>query len=290
MAKLYPRLPRPLIGSAAGCLLTLFLCLLYSCSSDPDTVRIAQVGDLYVGQEEFELTYQFNPYFISYTDPGQAKDLLLKTLIAEKMLVQEGYVQGLAELPAITQLTEQYKREALIEKFWQEEIKEQIVISEQEVYDAYLRSKRIRFFRYLTFSDGESALRAYQHLDNGLPFTEVAKLNGLDNGSIPLDSITFGSELNTLEEQVFQLPLNGISPPFKMGQYFFVINLIEEKTDIFTSEDDYNRQYRQIKKRIRQRKQFSSFQNYIRKKFSKPPYQLDKIQFKTTGSAIRRDP
>ena len=249
---------------------------------------IARVGDLYIGQEEFELSYQFNPYFTNISAPNRAKNLLLLTLIAEKMLVQESFLQKLPELPLINQLSAQYRREALIEELWQKKIRGQIEVSEEEIFEAYLQSKRIRYFKFLTFADRESAERAYQHLTNGLSLTEVARLIGLDSQFIPTDSITFGSELNALEKQVFQLPVNGVSAPFKLGAYYFVINFFKEKTDIFTSEDDYNRRYTYIKKTILRRKQLQSFQDYTRQRFRQAPYQLNRDQFKALVQQLEK--
>ncbi len=109
-----------------------------SCSKEPETDTVARVGDTDIYVEEFELTYQFNPYLSRIQDTRQAKIIHLQTLIAEKLIAQEGYSDGYGDKPQIKALSEQFKREAMIENLWQVEIKNNITVSEQEVYEAYL--------------------------------------------------------------------------------------------------------------------------------------------------------
>ena len=241
---------------------------------------MARIGDSFISLEEFELTYQFNPYLSQIQDIQQAKRIHLQTLIAEKMIALEGYRQSYENKPQIKALREQLKREALIEKLWQDEIQKNITVSEREVYDAYLKSKRTRIFKYLIFPDRQIVQRAYLHMKNGISFSEVAQMNGIDPNLIPEDSVSFGSDLNALESYVFQLNLNEVGKPIKIGQYFFLIKHLDEKIDIFTSADDFKRQYRRIEKIIRKRQQSVFYQKYIKNKFDKPPYRLNKQVFK----------
>jgi len=261
-------------------LFILFVICTHSCSKKPDPNIVARVGDINITLEEFELTYQFNPYLSRIPESRQAKTIHLQTLIAEKLIAQEGYRDGYGDRPQIKALSEQYTREALIENLWQDEIRSKITISESEIYDAYLKSKRTRLFKYLIFPDGQMAERAYLHLKNGVSFSDVAQMNGINPDFIPEDSVSFGSNLDFLESFVFQLGSNEIGKPIKIGQYYFVVKQMEDKVDIFTSADDYKRQYKRIDKILRKRKQKTYYQDYIKSNFTKPPYNLDRQTFK----------
>ncbi len=261
-------------------IILLLLSCISSCSKELETDIVAHVGDIAINVEEFNLTYQYNPYLSRIQNTEEAKLIHLQTLIAVKMIAQEGYNKNYDDKSQIRALSKQFKREAMIENLWQVEIKNNITVSEQEVYEAYLKSKRTRLFKYLIFPDKQLAERAYQHLKNGMSFSDVAQINGIEPRLIPEDSVSFGSDLNTLESFVFQLGINEIGNPLKIGQYFFIIKHLDDNVDIFTSADDFNKEYKRIEKIIRNRKQKTYFQNYIKSKFNSPPYNLNKQTFK----------
>jgi len=113
-----------------------------------------------------------------------------------------------------------------------------------------------------------------------MSFAKIAAANGISSDMIPSDSISFGSELFEMEKAVFQLKLNEISPPLKIGQYYFIIKLLKEKSDLFTSEADFSDNYKRLAKILRKRKQREYFNRFIKSRFDRPPYHLDKTVFK----------
>lgn len=264
----------------------LIVITLNQCSSEQKYESVATVGDHFISTEEFQLTYQFNPYLIQIKDPIVAKRILLRTLIAQKMIAAEGYEKHIENNPQISRLIEQYQREALIESFWEEKISAQVHVSEKEVYDAYLKSKKTRFFQYILFPDAQNASNAYNQLKEGTSFSQMAELNGIDKDMIPSDSISFSSELIDMEKTVFQLALNEVCPPLKIGQYYFIIKLLKEKSDLFTSETDFSNNYKRLAKILKKRKQRKYFDTFIKSSFDKPPYRLDQALFKQTVQYI----
>jgi hypothetical protein len=259
-----------------------------ACSVEPEIEKVATVGDLYISKEEFELTYQFNPHLSQIKNPTTAKYLLLRTLIAQKIIVQENYDKNQHENPQIKELIDQFEREALIEKLWQAEISDQINISEEEIYNAYIKSKKKRIYQYLIFKDIQQAENAYQQMQEGYNFSRVAQLHGIDPEIIPTDSISFGSDLDVLEDHIFQMSINQISKPLKTGQYYLIVKLINEKHNIFTSENDFQKEYKRLVKSLRKRKQREYFQDYIKSNIDRPPYHLDRKVFKRMIQEMER--
>jgi len=89
-----------------------------------------------------------------------------------------------------------------------------------------------------------------------------------------------------MEKIVFQLALNEISPPLKIGQYYFIVKLLKEKLDLFTSETDFSNNYKRLAKILRKRKQREYFDTFIKSSFDKPPYRLNQALFKQTVQYI----
>jgi hypothetical protein len=250
------------------------------CSAEKKDDIIAAVGDLSISREEFKLTYQFNPYLAQITNPQTAKYYHLNTLIASKMFAQEGYSKKVQEAPSVKQIIEQFEREALIEKLWQDKIVDQVLISEDEVYQAYVNSKYTHIFQYFIFENSEEAENVYKQLGKGTNFQTIASLRGIPPETIPIDSLSFGSDIPGLEEKVMQMTIDEVSTPVQLGHYFFIVKLINKKQNLFSSEADFKKNYRKLEKTLRKRKQQQAFNSYIKKNLKQAPYILNKKIFK----------
>ncbi len=259
--------------------LSIGLVLLWSCRSEKTSNFLAKVGNRYISVKEFKDAFEFNPYLNPRFPEDSAKQVLLKTLIAEKMLAQEAAFSGKAK-KRIADLVDEYRREALIEDFWQEVITPKVEVSEKELEQAYRKSKIKKIVRYLLFTNASDAQKAAELLKQGISFEELARTRGFTKETIPGDTIAFTGQLPNIEDQVFKMKMGQISPPVKEGLYYFILKVVGEQLDIFTSKMDYAQKRASLLKILHRRKAEEEFRKYMAQNIPSPPYRVDEPRFK----------
>jgi hypothetical protein len=255
------------------------LVLLWSCRSQKSSDYLAKVGNRYISVKEFKDAFEFNPYLNPRFPADSAKKVLLKTLVAEKMLAQEAAFSGRAK-KRIADLVDEYRREALIEEFWNEVIMPKVKVSEKELKRAYHKSKVKKVVRYLLFTDASDAQKAAELLKQGLSFEELARTRGFTKETIPEDTITFTGRLPNIEDQVFKMKIGQISPPVKEGLYYFILKEVRMELDLFTSKMDYAQKRASLLKILHRRKAEEEFRNYLAQNVPSPPYRVAEPRFK----------
>ncbi len=262
----------------------LLVFLIFSCQKKEKPPVLAKVDGKEISLEEFKLAYQFNPFLGRVQNPDSAKWFLLKSLIAEKLIA----LSGPADDQKIQDLLEAYRREATIEVFWKKVIEPRVTITDSELRQAYLRSKVKKVVQYLLFTDQNEARQAYQLIRQGMSFEQLAQLRGFDEQSILSDTLTFSGQLPNIEEQVFKMKVGEVSPPVKEGLYYFVLKVIGEQRDIFTSEEDFNYQKNSLRKKLKRQKMQKAMEQFLTQNLPQTPYQLSKEKVKQLLKIIEK--
>ncbi len=250
--------------------------LLISCQKKSEQPVVAQVNQRPITLQEFKLAYQFNPFLANIKQPDSAKKAILKSLVAEKLIAQ----MAEDEQPQIKAYLDAYRREAIIEAFWKDVIEPKATISQQELKQAYLRSKVKKVVQYLIFTDEQEAKAAERLLNKGLSFEELARVRGFDAQSILTDTLTFSGALPNIEEQIFKMTVGQVSPPIREGFYYFVLKVVGEQHDIFTSENDFNARTESLRKKLKRQKMQKLMHQYLVKNIQGKPYHLSKETIK----------
>jgi len=271
--------------TAIGILLVFILA--GGCKKEPKLPVVARVGDLQISQEEFELAYRFNPALGIIKSDTVAKRIVLNSLIAKKLWALAGYERQLDKKPVIRDMAEQYYREALIERFWERQIFSKIKISEQEIRNAYFRSKRKRIIQFIVLDNEKRAQDFAVQLQGGVSFERLTTLLGYDVRQIPVDSVSFGYRFEKLEQTVFDMKMNEVRGPIILAHRYFFVKLIGEKQDIFTAEIDLEAQRRKLVKTLRDRKRKTFFEKYIAENLPQK-YELYKSVFKKLARALEK--
>ncbi len=269
-------------------MLSFFTLLILGCSTKKPPVYVAKVGKSAITLSEFKQSYEFNPYLDRINDPDSAKKLLLYSMIAEKMLAQEEAQHLGKDKARLDDLVEEYKREAMIEAFWKQIIIPKVKIDERELRKAYKKSKIKKVVRYLLFTDGKDAEKAYDLIRRGMSFEQVARLRGFVPEQIPVDTISFLGALPNIENQVFKMKVGQVSPPIKEGFYYFIVKLIDEKINLFTSEADFQQIRYSLLKRIKRRKEEEAFLHYLKEHVPMPPYVMNEKRFKALAQMLEQ--
>ena len=255
----------------------LFIVLITGCGQpDPPQNIIARVGDREISTEEFQLSYQFNPFLKAYKNSAQARRVILNTLIAEKLLAQH----ATQESDHLSQYYDQFKREAVIEQFWQNLIAQNSSVDEAELHALYNKTKIRKIISYYAFTNAQQANIASRLFDQGLPFPEYANQSGLTQTYFTQDTVMIGSLPEKLESAIWSLKMKQISPVINIGLRYFIVQLTDEERDAFTSENDFQNKSRELHKIILTRRKSQMINGYLKENFTTPPYDLDKKIFK----------
>ena len=244
---------------------------------DPDTVAV--VGDLTISRHEFLLSYQFNPYLSGIKQPAIAKQLILQTLIAEKILVQEGFSRGIQNDSDYTAYCNQFRREALIEELWDKKIFPESDITEKMLRKAYQKELNEKIIRYIIFDTREAAKDFLTLVNNFHDFEAAARFLGYADSTIPADTIHFDSSWKSLEDTVFNMNLGAVSQPVKVGDKYLIIKLTNQLLRA-GSPGDFERNRKKLFKILNRRMKTEALNRFIRESDKLVRYDLDRNLFK----------
>lgn len=250
-----------------------------SCSPDLPQDIIAKVGNKEISVKEFQDVLLYNAYSNLSSTSQDLKHRVLSALIAQKIIAQEARDNQL-NFEYLEKVIQQYKDEAIIEEFWNKQIFSKIEISEEELKTAYFRSKEKRIVEFMHFNTLQEAQGFRARIDKKNSFKNIAKSFGYDENTLPVDTISFGSPMPSIEESVFMLEHNQVSQPVKQGRNYFVFHLKGIQRDLFTAEDDFNFNKPKLEKRIRKKKTIKYYERYKKNYFPPFAYDLDKEVFK----------
>jgi parvulin-like peptidyl-prolyl isomerase len=232
---------------------------------DPDI--IARVGDKEISVEEFRTRFSFTPHLGRYPSLEAGKGLVLASLIGEKVLAQEAERLGIDRDPGIELFARQIEDEALVEALFEEEVGSKVQVSEEELREAYFKSKQELEIEYLTFDDEKQAQAAYEQISLGKDFEQVARellaFGGDGITAVPKKTIKWGQADPRLEDVAFQLQPGQVSQPVTIDGVSLLLHLVNRKTDIFTTEEDFNYWRPSLEKRLRRRKKEAMFKGFL---------------------------
>jgi hypothetical protein len=255
------------------------LFFIISCRERQEAV-VARVGESPITHSEFLDAYRFNPSIKDIRDDKKAKKQVLLTLIAEKMLADDVRNLKRDERRSIHIQTEQFEREAVIERFWEQEIFSGIELTEKQLIEAYQRSKNTRVVEFLMYETEEEARKAWLWYQTHKNFEDLAALQGIRPEHIPVDTIRFGEMLPRIEEMTFKMKPDSVAGPVMEGKYYFLIRLKNEIRDLSTSREEFLNKRKHLKKQLKRSIALRDFQIYIETHLEGRSFSLDKNAFK----------
>jgi hypothetical protein len=244
-----------------------------------DPAAVAVVGDLTVSRNEFILSYQFNPFLSNIKQPAMAKQTVLQTLIAEKILVLEGLSRGYQNDSEYTEYCNQFRREALIEELWDKKIFPESDIPEEMLREVYRKDLNEKIIRYIIFDTPESARNFLNSVNDFHDFASAARLLGYTDSTIPGDTIRFGSRWQSLEDTVFNMAVGAVSKPIKVGDKYLVVKLSGQHFRA-GSKDDFDRNKKRLLKILRRNQKTEALNQFIRESDKLIRYDIDRNTFK----------
>lgn len=252
----------------------LFLILFFAtafmlfCEKETPEPTIARAGDTTIPLSEFRERFEFTPHISMTKNKEKNKQVVLLSLLGEKLLVEEAHARDLNKNEKYLTFIQQMKKEAVVEKLFDEEIASKIHIADEEVKQGFFRSQSKLKLEVLTFDNQEQAQQAEKLIADGQTLTQVKHALQSDTfisaDSVLTIDLEWGKAHPALEDVAYSLKPEQVSAPVFADGKYFILKLVNRTRNILITESDYLNQAPSVRKKIIQRRRSEYFDHYMR--------------------------
>ena len=273
-------------------LLLSILSILPDCSRKSREPVVAKVGDTVITPEEFHQRYEFTPQLLQSKDRERNKRNFLLSFLGEKIFAHEAYRRDYQQAEKFQVYSTQMENEAIVEKLFEDEVISQIEVTEDELKQAYFKSKQELRLQVLNFESEETASRAHEMIRSGKSMRDTKQLlqtqNFISADSVLTLSLRWGEAHPLIEDVAYALELNEISAPVEVQGINFIVKLIAKNDAIFMTEADYFNSIPELKRTIRSRKSESLYDDYLRSVMKDVKLNVSHEVFEFVASELER--
>jgi len=273
------------------------LALLPSCArrsepqTDPARLPLAIVGEDSITVFQFQRSYESAMLRSAQTDNIENRRLHLQRMIDGFLLAQEALEDHLDTAAGYTYQREMSEREAMRELVYSE-IRESVAIDEQDLREAFQRSRESRYVRHLFAADEDRIRRYYRELLAGeKSFAELAKECFRDqrlqaNGGA-LGWISWGDTDLAFENVAYMTVAGSVSEPFRSKFGWHIVRVDHIKKNLLPTQWDYE-QFR-VRNRAKVQKIFAEEElaRHLSEFMQKQKLQLNVRLMKQIATEIR---
>jgi hypothetical protein len=193
----------------------------------------------------------------------------LEWLINRKLLAREAKKRGMHRDSQIILMVKWKEKWEVIKELYGQQVRNNIAISETELLAAFNMFNTEVRVRHLFYQTPEEAELTYQNLIAGkTSFEEAAWLAFQDSilakTGGDLGFIKWGEMDPEFEKQAFTIKLNEISKPVRTKWGYHIIQVIDKRTNLISTESEFARGRSFLAKTIRKRKADSLAHEYIK--------------------------
>lgn len=183
----------------------------------------------------------------------------LNLLIEKKLFAQEARRQGYDRNEHVRKVTDWVEREEMIKALYQQEIRDQVVVSEEELQAAFQKENRQVRLRHLLIADENQALQLTSQLQNGVPFEELAQQTFRDstlrrNGG-DLGFVSYFDLDPALADTAFSLPVGRVSRPLRSRWGYHLLRVDDQRQRVFAGQSEYNQVRSKLERLLRRRQE-----------------------------------
>lgn len=209
---------------------------------------IARVGGRTISTARFQRAYTPLILYRERADSPQWRNEVLDQLIYQKVIAQEAERIQLDTMALVRRAAQLAERQAVTRILYDEWVRKRIPVpTEQELYDAFIRSRTRLLVRHLAVSTRAEADSLYQLLANGhRTFDELAGDTFQDmqlrtSGGL-LGWVTFGDLDENLENAMFNLTPGVPSEPVRSPHGWHILRVDDSRRKIAFDEREFRRQ------------------------------------------------
>ena len=206
-------------------------------------------------------------------DNMQARFAILNNMINENLLRYYDDNSGIYNNPEYIKEIGWVKKETILAYLKDQEVYAKITASEDELRQAYIRSKIDLSVRHLYASTEKEADNLYSLAKIGVSFEELAKQSFTDtilkNNGGYLGFIKWGETDPDFENVAYSLKIGEISKPVKTAQGYSIIKVENKIQDPFLTESGFVNMKHKLERAVKISKKIPSEAAYLKKIFNK---------------------
>jgi len=246
--------------------------ILLSCSKEQEKNVVALVQDEAIKIEKFQEEYSKFLFKTGIKDNLKYRHDYLKTMIDEVALFQYINESGFLQKPEIREKLNIQKDQVCLNYYFKEFMYKKLTVTDQEILEAYKRSKIKIHARHLFAVNLEKANNLKSRLDSGEKFEKLARENFRDiilagNGG-DIGWFSLGETDPAFENVAYQLETGEISEPVKTRRGYSIIQVLEKQQDGFATEEDLKIRRKWLESEVKKQKFAGIFEKKTDKIFS----------------------
>jgi parvulin-like peptidyl-prolyl isomerase len=244
---------------------------------------VATVGNQNTTFKNYLDRYEDYLIWTGLHDNKQARYAILNNMINEILLRNYDDNSKVYNNPEYIKEIHWAKNETILSFLKDREVYAKITASEDELRQAYIRSKTKVAVRHLYAATEKEANDLYNLLKIGVSFDELAKQTYTDtllkNNGGYLGFINWGETDPDFENVAYSLKIGEFSQPVKTAQGYSIIKVEDKIQDPFLTEDGFVHMKHKLERAVKISKKISSEVAYLKTIF-------DKSQLKFNDKAI----
>jgi parvulin-like peptidyl-prolyl isomerase len=238
----------------------LFVLLWIACSGnhlDDDTAAL--VNNEAIKKSDLVYNVEFFPQVASNQNGLEQLHAHLNLLIEKKLFAQYARRQGFEQNEHVKKVTAWVERDEMIKALYQQEIRDQVTISESELKEAFQKENLQVRLRHLLVQSESQARQLLQQLQNGATFEELARETFRDstlrkNGG-DLGFVSYFDLDPALADSAFSLPAHRLSQPVASRWGYHILRVDDQRRRIFAGQTEYEQIRSKLEKQLRRRKE-----------------------------------
>lgn len=216
-----------------------------------DAKPVAKVGNLSISDKEFLERYEMTPGLNRHrksTTESQKIEFLF-SLIAEKLWALEAQSLRIDTTEVMDFTTKNFEKMFVRDAFFTKEIKDKIVITNDELSEALKRNNSKLYVRFLFSNDQEEIYNLHSLLSSGISFDTILAESPEKEEQLEPIEVVFGQMDEAVEDLLYQLKLNEFTTPIltQDGWYiFYLVNKSEQVLSGANAREDAEKNVRKI--------------------------------------------
>jgi len=216
--------------------------LIATCSKNNKDLPVAKVGDRVITLGMFEEAYEnVDPKYLPKASGFDGFREFLETMIKKEIMAIKADELGYDKDPTVVQGLEVYKKMGLQAAYLKFEVADKVKVTEDDLKTYYDRMGVILNVKQILVDTEDEAEEVYQLLKDGNDFETIckrySKAPDADVGGKILKA-TFGTFMPEFQNEIFSLPVGGISRPMPSPYGYFIVKVLKREATKKKSFED----------------------------------------------------
>jgi len=258
-------------------------------SQQKDDPILATVGYHKITLSDFSQRYSTYLFSTGVKDKMVVRSAILDNMINEILLYYYDLNEKVLNNPHYLKELEETRVQTILAYLKDQEVYTKIIVTEQEVREAFSRVNEKIAARHLFAKTEEEANNLYELAKMGVDFQLLAKQvfsdSVLQNNGGYIGYFTWGDMDPAFEDAAYSMKVGEISPPVKTAYGYSIIKLEDRITNPLLTEFEFQRKKAHLEEVVKMRKKEPSETQYINSIFdeTKLTFNDEKILINLSG-------